>query len=259
MDVHSIYKITNIVNGKFYIGKAKDVDRRWKEHLRNVGKKRHPLYDGILHYGVENFKVEVLHANIPNSEIDALEVSIIVETQAIEKGYNLATGGEGGNTKAGWTPERLEEYRTSRKGCPRSGITLKMKKGQHVTNILSDEAAKQWKDNHKAAMRNHSIRRAAGILTPGEVKGLKKQKESHNTPEMKALKSKNALGKNNSQWCGYFQVYLPDGTLLKEYDTAAEAAKELKTTPHGLRVKARSGEPYERGKYKGYTFKFRKP
>ena len=84
MDVHSIYKITNIANGKFYIGKAKDVDRRWKEHLRNVGKKRHPLYDGILHYGVDNFKVEIIYSNIPGNKIDTLVLKTIEITQVIE-------------------------------------------------------------------------------------------------------------------------------------------------------------------------------
>jgi len=275
MDVHSIYKITNIVNGKFYIGKAKDVDRRWKEHLRNVGKKRHPLYDGILHYGVENFKVEILHSNIPGSKIDTLELKTIVETQAIEKGYNLAEGGEGGNTRAGWTEERWEKYyrengytnyRDKRntnleiyKRIPGLYEKLVSEKLNTLEAVKVRRSAGILTPGELDAYRAVKIRKGAGIFTPGEIQGFKKLKESHNTPEMKALKSKNALGKNNSQWCGYFQVYLPDGTLLKEYDTAAEAAKELKTTPHGLRVKARSGEPYERGKYKGYTFKFRKP
>ena len=32
-----IYQITNTINGKFYIGSAKDIDWRWTEHKRDRG------------------------------------------------------------------------------------------------------------------------------------------------------------------------------------------------------------------------------
>ena len=36
-----IYKITNLKNGKFYIGSSKDMDRRWYEHINELNKNIH--------------------------------------------------------------------------------------------------------------------------------------------------------------------------------------------------------------------------
>ena len=55
-----IYKITNQINGKMYIGKTEHLDpnRRWKEHTRqcvlNEYRKR-PLYYAMNKYGINNF------------------------------------------------------------------------------------------------------------------------------------------------------------------------------------------------------------
>jgi group I intron endonuclease len=81
-----IYKITNIKNKKFYIGKSKNVEKRWKQHLSLVGKKRHPLYDAIKSYGIENFKLEIIDCN-EETMIDELEKKWILETNAIKLGY----------------------------------------------------------------------------------------------------------------------------------------------------------------------------
>ena len=51
-----IYCIKNKINGKLYIGKTKRPNRRLTEHKMLVGKKRHKLYDAILHYGWDNFE-----------------------------------------------------------------------------------------------------------------------------------------------------------------------------------------------------------
>lgn len=52
-----IYKITNKINGKVYIGKTtKTVQERWKEHLRESRTERsenRPLYRAIRKYGVD--------------------------------------------------------------------------------------------------------------------------------------------------------------------------------------------------------------
>ena len=91
-----IYKITNLVNDKFYIGKIKNVKIRWSQHKSNVGKKRHPLYDAIMKYGFENFSIEIIDKT--DDDINELEKKWILETKAIELGYNLTEGGTGGDT-----------------------------------------------------------------------------------------------------------------------------------------------------------------
>ena len=56
-----IYKITNTVNGKSYVGKTeKTIQERWKGHLNNIKKYKDklPLYRALDKYGKENFIIE---------------------------------------------------------------------------------------------------------------------------------------------------------------------------------------------------------
>jgi hypothetical protein len=45
-----------------------------------------------------------------------------------------------------------------------------------------------------------------------------RMKEVCNTPEMKAIRSKNASGVNNSTWKGYADLYNPKNVFIKRYD-----------------------------------------
>lgn len=59
-----IYKITNDINDKVYIGKTTlSIEERFKEHCldskRNVKEKR-PLYSAMRKYGQEHFKIELI-------------------------------------------------------------------------------------------------------------------------------------------------------------------------------------------------------
>lgn len=58
-----IYKITNQINGKSYIGKTNlaSIQERFKEHIhdsKRVHMEKRPLYSAMNKYGSENFKIE---------------------------------------------------------------------------------------------------------------------------------------------------------------------------------------------------------
>ena len=60
-----IYKITNKLNNKSYIGQSIDINVRWKNHISNSTQKNNPCYEYPLYkafrkYGLENFKFEIL-------------------------------------------------------------------------------------------------------------------------------------------------------------------------------------------------------
>lgn len=61
-----IYKITNQVNGKSYIGLSRNIQKRWRQHRSGLGKKSalergsYPIRAAFLKYGLENFKFEVI-------------------------------------------------------------------------------------------------------------------------------------------------------------------------------------------------------
>ena len=58
-----IYKITNRVNNKMYIGQTRfTVEHRFKQHIKNfnIEHRSQPLYNAFANSGIENFEVSVL-------------------------------------------------------------------------------------------------------------------------------------------------------------------------------------------------------
>ena len=92
-----IYKWTNTINGKAYIGKCYgDVKRRKKQHITGNGGSR-LLKRSIDKYGLNTFTFEIIHDGILDIFLDLYEVEAIKNHNTIAPhGYNLTTGGEGG-------------------------------------------------------------------------------------------------------------------------------------------------------------------
>ena len=94
-----IYKITNNINQKKYIGKTeRDVEIRWKEHLRHIDSLIHlPLYKALKKYGKENFSIEIIE-ECDDLLLDDREIYWInyYKTYGHKLGYNCTAGGEGG-------------------------------------------------------------------------------------------------------------------------------------------------------------------
>lgn len=93
-----IYKITNKINQKIYIGKTNStVEKRWKEHCQD-SKKEHcekrPLYSAMNKYGIENFSIETIEECLPEDSSDR-EKYWIEHYGSFKNGYNATTGGDG--------------------------------------------------------------------------------------------------------------------------------------------------------------------
>jgi len=93
----SLYRITNLINGKVYIGQTVNADRRWSDH-KWLSKKKHEQYvhSAMNKYGIENFSFEVIaECKLPDDANEAEKQLIIqYDSRNPEKGYNLAPGGE---------------------------------------------------------------------------------------------------------------------------------------------------------------------
>lgn len=93
-----IYKITNIVNSKSYIGQSVNIHKRFSAHKStafNPNSKGYefPLYKAIRKYGIENFKFEVLE-ECSEAELDEREIFYISKYNTYGKGgYNQDNGG----------------------------------------------------------------------------------------------------------------------------------------------------------------------
>lgn len=87
-----IYRITNKVNGKSYIGQTRNtVEFRWRQHINAKDNKY--FHKAIKKYGVENFKLETLECcNV--EDLDSREIYYIAKYNTFgENGYNLTKGG----------------------------------------------------------------------------------------------------------------------------------------------------------------------
>ena len=91
-----IYKITNLLNGKCYIGQTKhSAQIRWKDHINGY----HPsslIHKAITKYGVNNFSFEILCENVDVNKLNELEIQFISRFNSkTPHGYNLTDGGDG--------------------------------------------------------------------------------------------------------------------------------------------------------------------
>ncbi|MCF0126859.1 MAG: GIY-YIG nuclease family protein [Clostridia bacterium] len=98
-----IYKITNKINNKNYIGQTtRSLEDRKKDYVKEVrfSKADRPIIRAMRKYGIENFEFEILKDNVETQdELDILEIQYIKKynTQVdVGDGYNLKYGGQGG-------------------------------------------------------------------------------------------------------------------------------------------------------------------
>lgn len=88
-----IYKITNIQNGKIYVGQSNNIKRRWREHLSLTSTAHSAIRESIKKYGKESFIFEVLE-ECPVELLNERETYWIRELKSFGEGYNLNEGGE---------------------------------------------------------------------------------------------------------------------------------------------------------------------
>lgn len=174
-----IYKITNKINGKIYIGQTiKTVEERWEQHKKKA--KQHPnryLYDAMNRYGYDNFDIEIIE-ECPNEKLNEQEIywikqlhSFYLDKESI--GYNMTIGGDGGNT---WiinphkeltskkisealkghlvSKETREKLSKSKKGqhqifIDKQELLLKIKNGESIDNLCNYYNASEWTIRHR--------------------------------------------------------------------------------------------------------------
>lgn len=95
-----IYKITNTINGKNYIGQShKTLEQRVKQYYEDYkyrAKGIRPIIQAMRDYGFEAFEFEVIVDGITTQqELDEMEIYYIRKFDSINNGYNVYEGGNG--------------------------------------------------------------------------------------------------------------------------------------------------------------------
>jgi group I intron endonuclease len=153
----SIYLITNMVNGKYYVGQHKSVEPqiRWKKHLVSArGGSPYALHSAIRKYGEDNFKIELLcicpHSRLGNMEPYYAEQFGTYVWDPIP-GYNMVWCGTNFRLGITHTQEAREKLRKSNTGKIQSKETVE-KRIKALTglkrNLQSRENIKQGKKDN---------------------------------------------------------------------------------------------------------------
>lgn len=124
-----VYKIRNLINDKIYVGKSKNVDERWAQHLMDAKANRGSvLHRAINKYGGSNFAVSVLEELVSEEvafEQERFWISYYktnIYRHGDKFGYNLTDGGDG---RSGYIPseETKSKLSISNTGQKRSAAT----------------------------------------------------------------------------------------------------------------------------------------
>lgn len=93
-----IYKITNLVNDKVYIGQSQNIYSRWKEHKYARNKRDcFALYSAFKKYGLDNFSFEIVE-RCSFEQLNEKEIYYIAQYHSYvddmePNGYNMTKGG----------------------------------------------------------------------------------------------------------------------------------------------------------------------
>lgn len=232
-----IYKITNIINNKSYIGlTTKTAEYRFKQHLNSKNSKVNKnclLHKALRKYGNINFKIETLIDNEFNIkkliELEQFYIKKYNTYSGISKtGYNLTLGGEGGlgkiiseETKLKMKiSSKLRNYKPSKESIEQGKLNRMWYKPSIETKLkisLGNKGkiiSKECRDKISKKLKGHTY-----------TKGISKSEE-HKKKVSLSVKKLFASGyrHSSSKWC---YIYDEQDNLLHKFISASEASRVL--------------------------------
>lgn len=206
MENCGIYKITNIINQKCYIGSSKNITKRWYEHKRRLRKGTHHseyLQRSFNKYGEENFIFTVLELCEPNELLvfeqryfDEIKPEyIILKTAGRLDGYQ--------HTEK--TKQIIKEKRKTQKSKPCSEETKQKISEANKNRVFTDEHKQKLSQAHKGK-----------ILSDEHKNKIRKQ----SSPELMREKQKLSVGTRKDCYIvGFDEI----GSVIYEFKSLKEA------------------------------------
>lgn len=242
-----IYKATNKINGKAYIGKTtRTLEIRKKQHIIEAKNCKFHFHKAIHKWGESSFDWEVLFTAQDQKELNEKEIFFIKQYDTYKNGYNQTKGGEG---QLGWVPseETRKLWSEQRKGTKRSPGSIR-KQSETLKRKYAREKHPALGKKRSAEARKKQSEATKGTRT-GEKNPMygKKHSEEHKkriseklkgrVPWNKGVKtgahSKEHINKiqearRKSGFVKVIQVFLENGELHAEYNSQNACKKELK-------------------------------
>lgn len=193
-----IYKATNKINNKSYIGFAVDFEKRKKEHMKQMHYASTYFHRALMKYGLDNFEWIILKEDA-TLEDEIISIREHETFWTLDKGYNLTLGGEGmlGHIKTEETKNKLRKAHLGKKPTENQLKTLRenAKKMQEIGH--TEETKKKISQSHKGKIfteehkknisLNHASKKETGTFYKSEeykekmsesLKGKKRTPES---------------------------------------------------------------------------------
>lgn len=167
---YTIYKVSNSINQKLYIGLSKNFEYRKRAHYNAIrtGKNQYVIHRAMIKYGVENFKFDIVEQwivdepNLTKEEIKAeykklkeREKFYIAEWNTLApNGYNITKGGDGtvGYKRPAESCARISEKRKGKFGGDKNSFYGKA----HTI-----EAKQQMSDSKKLSWENGAYKESS--------------------------------------------------------------------------------------------------
>lgn len=142
MSFGRIYKITNVINGKVYIGQTiHSINHRFYLHKKNCDSPK--LANAFKKYGVKNFIIEEVDQALSVEELNSKEIAWIKRLNATVTGYNIDFGGTIRHPSVG---EKISKALTGKKLSPERCAALSLqRKGRPIKNYNRSEETKHKK------------------------------------------------------------------------------------------------------------------
>ena len=197
-----IYKTTNKINGKIYVGK----DSRNRPTYLGSGI---ILRRAIAKYGKENFIKEVIDQCLTLDELSKKEIYWIEQLKSNDPsiGYNLTGGGDGGDTYS-----YLDITQKERRRKILTDAAKKFNNSEEGRKLLSDNSKRMWEsEEHRELIRSKMLGRE--ISWKNKISSSITEWHKTNPISPEAIRRGNE--KRKAKMCGYEFVTIPDNIQKK--------------------------------------------
>lgn len=217
-----IYKITNIINNKMYIGKTTStIEKRWKEHQydsKNPTRNHRHLYRAMNLYGINNFQIDLIEEVKEVSQLELREQYWIAFYDTYHSGYNETQGGDG---KLRIDYEQVCNLFLKEKSCKKVAEILHIDVG-HVSSILKNCNINVRAYKKECLIKEKQHQKELSKQQKKEKTKEKKKKEKKKDNQQSNLKSIEIMRKVNSESIGLLDK---SGNVIKIFDSIKSASE----------------------------------
>ena len=209
-----IYLITNMVNGKVYVGQAMDIEDRWVNHRAGLNGGYHVnkhLQRAWNKYGADSFSFTVL-TECAEEQLNTMEEYFIfcLDSYDSRVGYNKNYGGGSGRP----TKETKKKISEASKGRTHTEESKRKIGAFHKGKTLSEETKRKLSESRKGKTLSAETKRKLSEANKGKTFSAEHKKKLSESQKNYKKKSKAVIG-----------IHKVTG-LIVEYPSTREARRQ---------------------------------